>query len=347
MPLTIALLGHPANAQALAGSRPGWPRSAVLAAFEVSPPFALEPELAIPSPGGPLPTGLIVAPFLPESLTSAGGLANAARKSRAACELARDLGARIVALGGFTSIALGDQAEALAKSSGMALTSGNALTAGLALAQLDGLMIRLGREWRGCAVAIVGATGDIGHACAMALASRAGKLILIGRNSGKLEALRVELPANTMIATDVREALAAEVIIAATSAGQPLFAEADLRPGTLVCDIGYPRTVADSPDPRPDAMIFSGGLARAPFTFDLSPYFGLPPDIVFGCFAEAIALALAGRYESYSIGQGHITVERMNAIVQLANAHGFEPAPLCRGRAMIDQERVTLLGRRA
>jgi hypothetical protein len=49
-------------------------------------------------------------------------------------------------------------------------------------------------------------------------------------------------------------------------------------------------------------------------------------------------LAMAGCYESYSSGQGRITQEKMEKIFALAQAHGFRPAPLYRGKNLITDE---------
>jgi predicted amino acid dehydrogenase len=188
-------------------------------------------------------------------------------------------------------------------------------------------------------VAIVGATGDIGRACASALAPRVKQLILIARNQSKLEALRDEL---ALPSVEVgMNAYDADIIITATSAGQPLLAEAGLRPGTIVCDIGFPDTIALSPEPRRDVIVFSGGLAEMPFALDLGAALQLPsPRLMYGCFSETMALAMAGCYESYSTGQGHITPERMQAILELAKSRGFRPAPLYRGESPIAAERL-------
>ncbi len=76
-----------------------------------------------------------------------------------------------------------------------------------------------------------------------------------------------------------------------------------------------------------------------PFALDITYYTRLPqPNIMYGCFCEAMILAIAGRYESYSIGQGRITPEKMQEIFALAQAHGFRPAPLYRGKNPVTDE---------
>jgi len=345
--LSFAFLGHPASlehvAQLLPRVRPGLDTShanpALLAkAFEWSSPFATDEDLTVTRPDGTVLHGkLIICPFLPEHAHSPRQLASAYQKTRAGAILARDLGAQIIGLGGFTSIVGGAQGERLPRELGIAATSGNSLTAALAIAQIQTLLQKLDRLLANQTVAILGATGDIGKACALALIQSGAKnLILIARNRPKLEHLQTELstasPHLTLsINTDPLAAIPATLIIAATSAATPLLTESDLRPGTIFCDIGYPATLAYSPEPRPEVLPFQGGLALSPFSLPITHFTNLPgPNLLHGCLAETLTLALADRYESYSLGQGHITLDRLQAILTLATSFGFQPAPLYR-----------------
>ena len=341
--ITFALLGHPASYEHLrqiAQTSKVLPdnKPSLTKLFELTPARAAKEDIILPLPDGSTLRGkLILCSFLPEQVNSPRGLAAAGKAVRAACKLARDLGAKVVGLGGFTSIVGGAQGESLAREFGLAVTSGNSLTAALALAQLESLLDRLGWPLGDRSVAIVGATGDIGQGCALALAPRVKQLTLIARNQPKLESLRAELALpNIQVGANAYDA---DLIITATSAGQPLLAEAGLRPGTIVCDIGFPDTIALSPEPRRDVIIFSGGLAEMPFALDLGTYLQLPsPRLMYGCFSEAMTLAMAGCYESYSTGQGNITPEQMRAILELAKSHGFRPAPLYRGDSLLVAE---------
>jgi fatty aldehyde-generating acyl-ACP reductase len=226
----------------------------------------------------------------------------------------------------------------LARDFQVSVTSGNSLTAALALAQLEELLDKLRWSMHPRTVAVLGASGDIGRACVRVLGPRCRKILLIARNRRKLEALKEELPrpANAFVSTDPRDALSASLIVAATSSPSPLLSEADLTPGTIVCDLGYPKNLSYSDRLRTDVLVFSAGLAEMPFSLGIGYYTRLPSDrLMYGCYSEAMILALAGRYENFSIGQGHISPEKMKTILGLSAEFGFRPASLYRGKTPI------------
>ena len=64
------------------------------------------------------------------------------------------------------------------------------------------------------------------------------------------------------------------------------------------------------------------------------------PRVTYGCFGEALILALEGRREAYSLGRGRIAPEAMDEIMRLGRRHGFEVEPFYLGRERITPERV-------
>ncbi len=348
MSVSFALLGHPANYDHLdhllrqlrpdlAPEHTGTSPEGVAQLFELVPSYAEKATLNVaPNVNGKL----IVCTFLPDRLTSPKQLTRAYHKTRDACQLARELGAHIAGLGGFTSITMAGKLNTLSAELDIALTSGGSLTSALALAQIDSLLEKLRLKIKDQTVAILGASGEIGAACMNALAPRAQKVIAIARNKNKLDTIARDLR-NTFTSTDSNGAYQADIIIAATSSAQPLLREADLKRGGIVCDIGYPKTMAEGESPRPDVLVFGGGLAESPLTFDLHLDTGLPsPRLMYGCFTETIALALSNRFENFSDGESPITVERMEEILTLAYSHGFKPAPLYRDDTLMTDEMI-------
>jgi fatty aldehyde-generating acyl-ACP reductase len=355
--IDFALLGHPSTyahmGDLILHSRPDFDTEklrkyeATLAKFfEWTPSYASKTPLNIEREDGQCVSGrLIICTFLPDKMSAPRHMLLAYNKIRDGCLLAQQLGAKVVGLGGFTSIIDGGQGEKIAGELEIAVTSGNSLTAALAIAQIEALLDRL--EWDPArhTVAVLGGTGDIGRACALALAQLTRKMIVIGRSPAKLEALRALMPAHCEVytSTDAHAATEATIIVAATSASQPVLAEADLHPGTVVCDVGYPKNLSYTADPRPDVLVISGGLAEMPFELDMTYLTQLPTArLMYGCFSEAMILAMSGRYENYSTGQGRITPEKMETIFTLARNQGFKPAPFYRGNTAITDEMIEM-----
>ncbi len=348
--IDFALLGHPSHfahlSDILLHSRPDYDlgklrkyEKTLTKFFEWMPSYVAKTPVELPC-GESAQTGrLLICTFMPSMLTSARQLVQAYNKVVQACRMAQDMGAKIVGLGGFTSIISGDQGAKLIDELGIAVTSGNSLTAAMALGQLDALLAQLDVDIAKCRVGLVGATGDIGRACTLSLAPRAGGLLLVARNRAKLQELSesLENSVDVHIATDVTAASDCQILLVATSSPEPILDEEALLPGTIVCDISYPKNLSYRQERSEDVLVFSGGLVQMPFELPIGYYTQLPRnDLIYGCFGEAIILTMVRRYESFSTGQGQITPEKMDVIRQLASQQGFRPAPLYRGHDEID-----------
>ena len=363
--IQFGLLGHPADfkhmSRLLARARKDFNdeklqkhRPFLTRLLEWTPSYVADPDLSLSNAQGATIEGkFIVCPFLPQELHTPHQMALAFQKIMQGCKLAQDLGARIVGLGGFTSIVAGGRSKRIAEEMDLAVTSGNTLTAALAVEQVLSLLKSIAWDLSEGTLAVVGATGDIGRACALALAPRARRTLLIGRNELRLRELEEEIPSfcELSLSTDVKDALNARVVVAATSAASPLFDEREIPSGTIVCDIGYPKNLSYGANRRKDVITFSGGLAVIPFAVDLGHYTLLPANnVIHGCFAEAMVLALSGSYESFSTGYGLIDENKMSHILLKARSHGFLPAPLFRGDRRLssdDLDRFLLATERA
>jgi predicted amino acid dehydrogenase len=110
------------------------------------------------------------------------------------------------------------------------VTSGNAYTVYTAVEGLLHAAELMNVDLRQSRVAIIGATGAIGAVCAKMLAPQVAAIDLVGRDTEKLKALRLDLStqdarrATVSIATDVKEALrVADLVLAVSAAGKELF----------------------------------------------------------------------------------------------------------------------------
>ena len=136
------------------------------------------------------------------------------------------------------------------------------------------------------------------------------------------------------IETDLQRFSAeADVVICAASLASPSTLLGRIAPNALVCDAGYPKNLSPGAQMR-GATVFFGGLGQITGGLKFAPDFhGILnrhpfPDVVHGCLLEGMALALEGRFESFSQGRGFITPERVEEIETIAARHGIYLAPL-------------------
>jgi predicted amino acid dehydrogenase len=308
------------------------------------------------SPAGGTARGcVVIAPILPEHIVT-WGEGPVLRKVAAAVRLARRRGALLVGLGGFTSI-VGNEGEQLARELPVALTSGNTLTAALALRGIREAAARVHLQLERATVAVIGATGDIGSACTRVLAREAAGLRLAARNDARLHTFAASLAADGTAKVEVvryvRDAIReADVILTATSAVTTLIAPEAVKPGAVVCDVALPHNVGSGlVRARDDVLVFEGGMAQLPegWVGRSRAWSQASPDgrSIFGCLAETMVLAHAGRLESYSLGRGRITPERVAEIETLATDHGFGLAPFRYGETVFDEARIETVRRAA
>lgn len=262
------------------------------------------------------------------------------------CKVAERLGLGIVALGGFTSIAGEKYGEEFKKLINIPVTTGNTLTAALAV---EGVLkaARLRElDLSKAKATVIGGAGDIGSACARALADKVSDLTITSRSVESLEHMRKTLAmfgkAKFHGIHDNNEAVRdADIVIAAASVSRSILDIASFKPGAIICDIGYPKNISYRDCDRQDILIFSGGICSLPQEFNAGFDIGLPSTkVLYGCFSEAIVLALEERYENYSWGKGNITQPKMAEILGLARKHGFELAPFFWGHRHVSDEEI-------
>ena len=300
--------------------------------------IALPPAAAI--------RGVYIDTFITPDDLVAGPTRLVLDKVRDAIRAAEREGARLATLGGFTSILL--ESEVLPVPAGIALTTGNTLTAALIIRGLERALDLRGRRLAEETLLIIGATGDIGSACARALVGRTRRLLLAARHRGRLARAVESLGALAPVEAPAELATAlatATLIIAVASTPSASFALEDCRAGAIVCDAGYPKNLRATPGSG-DRRVFWGGigaLAGGIRSDDgiLERFYGFPvPDVAHGCILEGMVLALAGRYESYSRGRGNITPERVDEMWRLASRCGVALAPLFDGAGVWPEEGI-------
>lgn len=342
--IDFALIGHQeswrAAAEVLAVLR--GPERAPLPDDEIEdilpwiPPRAVC-HVAVGSIAGAKARGLYIDSFIPpDRLGSAYVRENLARvRGAAACAIRA--GAKIVSLGGFSSILIEGNFDQLPERHDTVFTTGNTLTVSFIVQGIRKICALQNRSLRRSTLLIIGATGDVGSGCARCLAPHVRRVLLYARNVERLRELAAELQAGgaqVEIATDPqRFSTEAGIVICAASLASPSLFPGRIAPGALVCDAGYPKNLSPTAE-MPDATVFFGGLGQITGGMRFSPdLHGVLnrhpfPDVVQGCLLEGMALALERRFEPFSQGRGAITQNRVDEIETIAARHGIFLAPL-------------------
>ena len=254
------------------------------------------------------------------------------RKIIKAARKAEELGAKIVGLGAFTSV-VGDAGVTVARNVGIAVTTGNSYTVATALQGVDYAARLLEIDLGGARVAVLGASGSIGRACARIMARKGHELTLVARRQERLlevaELIRDESGIRPRVETEVSAGLKdADVVIAVTSAVEDLVDPAALKSGAIVCDVARPRNVGRQvAESRDDVFVFEGGVVRPPGDVEFNFNFGFPPKTCYACMAETMILTLERRFENFSLGR-ELELDKIDEIARLAEKHGFGLAGL-------------------
>ena len=340
----FALIGHPeswrAAADVLAVLR--GPQHTPLPDDEVQDILPWIPPRAVchvdaGSIAGAKARGLYIDSFIPPDRLEAAYVHENIARVRGAAACAIKAGAKIVSLGGFSSILIEGNFDQLPERDRTVFTTGNTLTVGLIVQGIEKMCALEGRSLSRSTLLIVGATGDVGSGCARCLAPMVRRVLLGARNVERLRRLAAELRADGVeveIATDLQHFSAeADVVICAASLASPSLRLGRIAPHAVVCDAGYPKNLSPRAE-MPGARVFFGGLGQVTGGLRFAPDFrGILnrhpfPDVVHGCLLEGMALALEQRFEPFSQGRGSITPERVEEIETMAARHGIHLAPL-------------------
>ncbi len=267
---------------------------------------------------------LVACPLTPRRMLQLP-LAKAYKKIVQTGQLAERLGARILGLGAFTSV-VGDAGLTVSQELSIPVTTGSSYTIALAV---EGTLLAaqcMGLEPGQSVVAIVGASGSVGRACAQLLARSVPRLMLIGRQRDRLQevkALATSFGADARTSTQLDAIRQADVVLSAAGSVDPIIEPDHLQPGAVVCDIARPRNVSRRVvEQCDDVLVIEGGVVELPGEVDFGFDFGFPPRQAYACMAETMLLAMEERYECFSLGRD-ISLDAVDEISQLASKHGF------------------------
>jgi fatty aldehyde-generating acyl-ACP reductase len=244
-----------------------------------------------------------------------------------AAKLAEKLGAKIIGLGAFTSIAT-DDGNYLKGKVRAGITTGNAYSAAVAVGNLIALLTLTGRNIAESDLAVVGGAGSVGSACCRILAEKARKIVIVDKNKKELQKLidAINLNGSVNGKTDIASIKDADGVIAVTNAPGAIVRASHLKKGSVVVDSAQPKNVSKHiPRQRDDVIVVESAIVKTSgieYNFD----FGLNPGEALGCLAEVLLLTWAGHRGDYSLGK--VEVSHVNEIENIAQKAGFKLADL-------------------
>ncbi len=319
------------------------------------PPFRLSTEKNMRSLKDALiDCHTIICPLLPEDFVSFDENF-VLKRIEQSIRKAQKLGAKIVSLAGFTSV-IGNEGEIISKRVDIAVTNGNTYTASLAIDGVIKAAHCMDLNLSGATLAVIGATGDIGSICTKVLSKKVNRVNIVARNEARLlefaDLLKRTCSAEIKVFKSTKDATReADIILTVTSAISAIIKPQDIKPGAIVCDVAIPANVAkEIVNVRNDVFVFEGGLAKLPYSGGAKDRILaklMPPNSIYGCFAEGVVLAFEGKFENYSIGRGNIKEEKINEISAIAKKHGVELADFFCGYRLYSEEDIETIKRNA
>ena len=312
--------------------------------FRLSPPIEVSHITGIRSPRGAEAEGWFVGCLLTSRQMLELPEAFVLDKIIQAAKKAQELGAHIVGLGAFTAV-VGDAGITVAEQMDIAVTTGNSYTVATALQGIRYAAEIMEVSLKEASVAVIGATGSIGSACARILARDVGNMMLAARSQENLERLAAELRTENsvelLVTTDLAEACReADIVVAVTSATGAILEPEWLKSGAIVCDVARPRNVSHHvAEMRQDVLVFEGGVVQVPGDVEFGLDFGFPAKTAYACMAETMILALEGRYENFTLGR-NLSVEQVDEIAHLAAVNGFRVDGLRSFERAITKEQI-------
>ncbi|MCX4904256.1 aminotransferase class III-fold pyridoxal phosphate-dependent enzyme [Streptomyces sp. NBC_00878] len=301
---------------------------------------------SVTSPTGARCTGEVrYLPYTAEQLLRRPNTARAMVAAEAA--RLRDAGARLIGLGGATSI-VGDRGVWTERQVGTAVTSGNSLTVYAAQQELLHVVRLLELTPESTRVAVVGYPGSIGLAVAKLLLADGFPLDLVCRRgrrapSALLTHLAAEDHDRVRLVDEVAQCSPETRLFVTASSAGGLVDPDRLPPGSVVVDVALPRDVTAAPRDSSDVLVIDGGLVSGSADVVIGDgALPSPTQQLNGCLAETLVLALEGHARSFSLGR-ELALDRVRTIGALAARHGFTPVPLASfGRPVADEEVLRL-----
>lgn len=274
------------------------------------------------------------------------------------CSEASYNNAQVIGLGAFTKI-VGDAGITVEQRSPIPVTTGNSLSACSTLWAAKFAVEKLGfiKEEDGLmngTAMIVGATGAIGAVSAKVISQKWKKLILVAPRPYKLlelkeEVLKISPNCKVSVSTSAdSRSHECDLIITTTSAqGKKILDIEKVKAGCVICDVSRPFDISEEDAiKRADVMVIASGEVQLPGEVSSKVDLGLEGNIVYACLAETALLAMAGKFESFTLGR-NISYEKVLEVDALAKEHGVRLSAIMGHNGFITDEEFELCRKHA
>ncbi|MCF8008583.1 MAG: shikimate dehydrogenase [Halanaerobiales bacterium] len=258
---------------------------------------------------------------------------------------AEDSKVQIVGLGSFTSV-VGDKGISIAKKSNVAITTGNSYTIATAVEGTKLAAQKMGTSLKDEGICIIGANGSIGKTISRIIAKDVDNIILVSRNMKKLKNLKniileENININVEVTDNIEQALdRSKIIITVSGAVESIIDPAQIKSGSVICDVARPRDVAiEVGNKRNDVLVIEGGIVHIPGDVNFNFNFGVTGQNAYACMAETMLLTLEDKFTNYSLGPD-IEIKKVKETTKMAQKHGFKLAGLRSFGKLLSEEDI-------
>jgi predicted amino acid dehydrogenase len=243
-----------------------------------------------------------------------------------AVKFCEKLGFNQVALGGYNSIITHDGQDLIGRVN-IAVTTGNTYSALLVIENLEKIAKFLEINLRKSKIAIIGAAGSVGSACAKIIPTMAGEVWLMDNNTKALNEIGDEISkkfSNIKLFKELNLIRNLDVVITATSTPWAIITDQHIRAGMIFIDAAQPKNISeDIARHRKDVVVIDSGIAYVP-KMKCKMSMGPNENEVYACLGEAMILAHHKKVSNYSIGK--VSPEKVYELKKMATKSGFRVA---------------------
>ena len=242
-------------------------------------------------------------------------------------QLSENLGFRLLGLAGYFGV-IADKKPMLYRHMKTAITSGAAFSAWTTYEAAFRASRKNKLDLKQSVLTVVNPANAVGTLCSRKFAENVGRIVLTGDTADKLENVRRQIQAGTLIHVDIEEDTAkaaglADILVNASTLDKDSFDPAWLKPGSIVCDSSTFQNLAEKTAKRLDVTSIDCKVVCLPLNSTLGAELDLPQHTICPVLAETMLLALEENFANFSLGES-VNPDKLDYIANIASRHGFE-----------------------